>query len=107
MLGSTHPMNPLETRKRLLLAESDLLRIQLSDDFGLLMAAWRRAGIPARSLSGASPMVEFFSACLSAVGRFRDPGGHGPVSWLGRLVRGIGLVAMLWLGWQRARKSAS
>ena len=99
-------MNPLETRKRLLLAESDLLRVQLADDFGLLLAAWRRAGMPGRSLGGASPGIVFLTACLSALGRFRDPGGHASVSWLGRLVRGIGLVSTVWLGWQRARKFA-
>ena len=101
-------MNPLETRKRLLLAESDLLRVQLADDFGLLLAAWRRAGMPGRSLGGASPGIVFLTACLSALGRFRDPvpGGHASVFWVGRLVRGIGLVSTVWLGWQRARKFA-
>ena len=99
-------MNPLETRKRLLLAESDLLRVQLAEDVGMLLAAWRRAGIPTRSIGGASPMLDLISACLGAFGRLRDSGGRGPVSRLGRLLRGAGLLSTLWLGWLRARRSA-
>ncbi|MEY4690393.1 MAG: hypothetical protein RIT19_718 [Verrucomicrobiota bacterium] len=99
-------MNPIETRKRLLLAESDLLRVQLTEDVGMLLAAWRRAGIPTRPFGGASPMLDLLTVCLGAFGRLRDSGGRGTASRLGRLLRGAGLVSTLWLGWLRARRSA-
>jgi hypothetical protein len=37
-------MKPLETRKRLLLAESDLLRVQVSEDVRRLVEAWPPGG---------------------------------------------------------------
>ena len=50
MFGSFHSMTPLETRKRLLVAESDLLRVQLSEDGERLKSAWDRSGV--RALGG-------------------------------------------------------
>lgn len=105
MRGPSHPMKALETRKRLLLAESDLLRVQLSEDFGLLRAAWARSGIRGRPMEGVSSGVALLMACLGAFGRVRGPGplGGGRRSWIERLFRGVGVLSTLWLGWRRAR----
>lgn len=105
MRGPSHPMKALETRKRLLLAESDLLRLQLSEDFGLLRDAWAHSGIRGRPMGEVSPGVALLMACLGAFGRACGPGplGAGRRSWTERLFRGVGVLSTLWWGWQRAR----
>lgn len=103
MFGSIHSMTPLETRKRLLVAESDLLRVQLSEDGERLKSAWDRSGVRARFWSGLVASLAVLMTGLSALRQNTSGDASKHASWGGRFLQGASLVSTLWLSWKRAR----
>ncbi|MEY2789103.1 MAG: hypothetical protein RLZZ34_2246 [Verrucomicrobiota bacterium] len=96
-------MNPLEIRKRLLVAESDLLRVRLSEDFESLRSVWEQSGIRGRFWSD---WVASLAAMVTGLGSLRSGISSDPVrprSWVSRWVQGAGLLSSVWLAWKRAR----
>lgn len=90
-------MSPLESRRQLLLAESDLNRVQLAEDLAALKAGVRTLTQRAQSLtalaSTAAVLVTGLAAC-----RRGEPGSNGAKpSWWRTLLKGAGLVSTLWL----------
>lgn len=98
-------MSENTTRRRMLLAESNLLRLQLAGDFAHLKAAWEPARIPGADRGSSLSATTLLMACLGAVRPFMNPGqgGEGQSRWPGRLFQGLGLLSDLWLAWQRPR----
>lgn len=103
MFGPPHSMTPLETRKRLLVAESDLLRLQLSEDGDRLKSAWDRSGVRARFWSGLVASLAVLMTGLSALRQNSSADSAKRGSWVGRFLQGASLVSTLWLSWKRAR----
>ncbi|MEN9776873.1 MAG: hypothetical protein RJB04_628 [Verrucomicrobiota bacterium] len=100
-------MNPLETRKRLLMAESDLLRIQLTEDIESLRSAWDRSGSRARIWSGLISSIPMLMAGMSALHPKPTADGGSRRSWGTLLLQGAGLLSTVWLSWKRARSGPS
>ena len=101
-------MKPLETRKRLLLAESDLLRVQVSEDVRLLVDAWGRACPEPRPQAGSITLGGLLLAWLAT--RWRTsrmgPQGSGRGASIEGWLRGLGWVSTAWLAWRRARSAS-
>jgi len=93
-------MNPLETRKRLLMAESDLLRIQLSEDIESLRSAWDRSGSRARIWSGLIGSIPMLMAGMNSL-------CPKPTTNEGRRRSWASLLSTVWLSWKRARSGSS
>lgn len=90
-------MNALESRKRLLVAESELNRAELSGDLTAVTAGARTVVERARSLGAVASTVAVLAAGLAAYRRARRAaGGAKPTRWRS-LVNGAGLVSTLWL----------
>jgi hypothetical protein len=89
-------LSPLESRKQLLLAESEANRMQLSEEWRSLQGAVSGLAHQARSgitlASGASLLV----AGWAAFRRFRRA-RHPHPSWISTLINGARTGASLWL----------
>ena len=100
-------MNPLETRKRLLMAESDLLRIQLTEDIESLRSAWDRSGSRARIWSGLISSIPMLMAGMNSLCPKPTTNEGRRRSWGAMLLQGASLLSTVWLSWKRARSGSS
>ena len=94
MFGKKVVMNPLQARKRLLLAESDINRELLAHEWDALSAGARQATQTLRQVGSVALSVGALAASFSL---FRKP--HPPAeksSWLSRLVKGVRFGLSLW-----------
>jgi hypothetical protein len=100
MPGKTPRVNPLDSRKQLLIAESELNRAQLSAEVTVMTAGVRTHLKNARSYgviaSSAAALVSGLAACPR---RAPDDAG-AKTSWLQRVIKGAGLASNLWLAFR-------
>ncbi len=96
MFGKNPRLNPLDLRKQLLLAESELNRAQLVLDLTALKAdvgAFADRGKWMRSIfSSAATLAAGLTACGNA--KSADSGAKHP--WLQTIFRGAGVLSDLW-----------
>jgi len=96
MFGKNSRLTALESRKRLLLAESELNRAQLVGDMAALTADVRALTGRAKSIG---LIVSSATALLIGLAAFRRkksaPAGEKP-GWLRTILKGAGLVSTLW-----------
>jgi hypothetical protein len=100
MFGKNPRISPLQSRKQLLLAESELNRAQMAGDMAALKADVRaltaRARIIGLIVSSAAALV----AGLAASRRKQSaPAGEKP-SWLQTILKGAALLSSLWLAFR-------
>ena len=89
-------MNPLQSRKKLLIAESELNRTQLVQD-------WQLMGDEVRALTKQARAITFFASAgatlLGVLASFRrnpsSPAAEKP-SWWQTLLKGVQLAGPLW-----------
>jgi hypothetical protein len=93
-------MNPLESRKQLLIVESELNRAQLAGDMAALRADVRTLADRAKSFSSIASSVAVLVAALAAFQRGKPADAGGKRSWLQILFKGAGLISTLWLAFR-------
>ena len=93
-------MNPLESRKQLLLAESELNRAQLVGDMVALRADVRTLTDRAKSFSSIASSVAVLVAALAALRRGKVADAGAKRSWLQIILKGAGLISTLWLAFR-------
>jgi hypothetical protein len=101
-------MNPLQSRKQLLLAESELNRAQLAGDIAALKADVCALTGRARSIGLIASSAAALLAALSAFRRGKPAPDGAKTSWLPTLLKGAGLISTLWMAWrpgERAQKN--
>ena len=105
MFEKKPPMTPQETRKRLLVVESELNRLQLLRDIGDFQDEIRHLKQRAGEISSVVSSAAKLAATFSAVGRvFSHRAGGETGSWLSRLLNGAKAGGALWLllrSWKR------
>ena len=107
MSGKLAQLTPLETRKRLLLVESELNRVQLLREAGEFKNEIRRLKEQACEISSLASSAAKLAGMFSAVGRVfshREDGEKGSGSWISTLFNGAKAGASLWLllrSWRR------
>ena len=89
-------MNPLQSRKRLLLAESELNRLQLAGDMAALKADVRALTSRARSIAVIASAAAVLVAGLAAFRQGKPADAGAKPSWLQTILKGAGLVSSLW-----------
>jgi hypothetical protein len=93
MPGQADRMSPLATRKRLLLAESDINRVRLADDLLVVSrsvgAFTDRAGSYGRIASSVVGLVAGLAAATA-------PKTEVKQGWLQTAISGAGLLSSLW-----------
>jgi hypothetical protein len=93
-------MNPLESRKQLLIAESELNRAQLAGDLAALAAGVRTVTDRAKSFSAIASSAAVLVAGLAAFRRGKPPDADANSSWLQTILKGAGLIPTLWLAFR-------
>jgi hypothetical protein len=90
-------MNPLQSRKKLLLAESELNRAQLVQECRTLAGEGRALTESARDISAIATAVATLVAGLAALRRKKcPPAAAAKPSWLQTILQGAGVVSALW-----------
>ena len=100
MFGKNSRMNPLESRKQLLIAESELNRAQLAEEWGAMTAGVRTLTDRAKSFRSIASSAAALVAGLSAFRRGKRADADVKPSWLQTILQGAGLVSTLWLAFR-------
>jgi len=93
-------MNPLQSRKQLLLAESELNRAQLAGDMAALTADVRALTGRAKTIGLIASSATALLVGLAAFRRKKSAPAAGKPSWLPTILEGAGLVSSLWLAFR-------
>jgi hypothetical protein len=97
-------MNPLELRKGLLIAESELNRAQLAGDMAALTAEVRTLTDRAKSFGSIASSAAVLVAALAAFKRGKPVDADAKPSWLKTILKGAGLISTLWLAFRSKRR---
>jgi hypothetical protein len=102
MFGKKPHVNPLESRRQLLVAESELNRAQLVGDMAALTAGVRTLTDRAQSFGSIASSAAVLVAGLAAFPRGKPVDADAKPSWFHTLLKGAQLVGSIWLAF-RAR----
>ncbi len=90
-------MNSLESRKQLLIAESELNRAQLVGDMAALTADVRTLTDRARSFRSIASSAAVLVAGVAALRCGKPVYADAKPSWFQTILKGVGLISTLWL----------
>jgi hypothetical protein len=93
-------LSPLESRKRLLLAESELNRAQLVEDLGALRSEVDELVDRVKSFNSIVSSAATLVSGLAAFRREKSTDGDGKSHWLRKLIKGAGLISRIWLAFR-------
>lgn len=93
-------LSPLETRKQLLIAESEINRAQLLEDGRIVMSGVRHAADKARSFRSLASITGLAAGFLALRRKTRDSAG-GKFSWFRTAIKGAKTILPLWLAFGR------
>ena len=93
-------MSSLEMRKRLLLVESEMNRLQMAGDLAALKPGFADIARRLRSVTRITSAAAILLAGLAVFPRTKTAPDATKPSWLKRLVQGAGLVSTLWVAFQ-------
>ena len=106
MLGEASRLNPLEARKQLLVAESELNRAHLLEEWHAIGDELHNLAGRAKTISAFASATAFLIAGLAALRRAKA-GPDGPKrTWFRTLLGGAQFAASLWLA-RRTRPRTS
>jgi hypothetical protein len=104
MFGKAHRVSPLQLRKQLLIAESELNRAETAGDLACL-----RAGV--RALAGRAEtfgsIASAAAALLSGLAGWRRNARRADPpkpSWIQTVLQGAGVISNVWLAFKAARR---
>ena len=104
MFGKNPRVNPLESRKQLLIAESDLNRAQLVGDLAALTTGVRTLTTRAKSFGSIASAAAVLVAGLAACRRGKSVDADAKPSWLQTILKSAGLISTLWLAFRSQRR---
>jgi hypothetical protein len=105
MFGKKPRLNPLESRKQLLIAESELNRAQLVQEWQTMADGVRSVADRARTISFLASAAASLIAGLAPFRRTGSaPAGEKP-SWWQTLLKGAQLAGLLWSEFRQRPKS--
>jgi hypothetical protein len=93
-------MSPLESRKQLLIAESELSRAQLVGDMAALTADVHKLTDSARSFGSIASSAALLVVGLAAFRRAKSVPAATKPSWPQTVLKGAGMVSTLWLAFR-------
>ncbi len=100
MSGKNPRLNPLQFRKQLLLAESELNRALMLDGLAALKADLCLLTDRARSFGSIASSGAALVAGLAAVRRAKPAPAGARLSWLRLILKSAGLLSTLWLAFR-------
>lgn len=102
MFGKAPQLSPLESRKQLLLAESEFNRDQLSGEWRTMKQGVRDLARHAATLAAWTSSAALVAASVSALRRGPPAPGTPKSSWLQKMLKGARAASAIWLAF-RAR----
>jgi hypothetical protein len=93
-------MNELQTRKQLLIAESELNRVEMLGDIAMLGSGFRALADRAKSFSAIIASTAALVAGFAALRRGKTVDAAAKPSWLQKTLRAASLVSSLWLAFR-------
>jgi hypothetical protein len=97
MPGKSPRLNPLQSRKQLLLAESALNRAQMAGDMAVMVAGVRTLHDRAKSIEAITSSAAMLLTGLAAFQRAKPTDAKTKSRWWQNVLKGAGLVSTLWL----------
>jgi hypothetical protein len=98
-------MNPLASRKKLLVAESELNRAQLTEDWRTLTGEVHALAGQARTIGSLTAAAAALVGGLAFFRRKKTAPGSEKTSWLKTVMQGAGLAGTLWSVFRPRAKS--
>ena len=89
-------MNPLESRKKLLIAESELNRAQLVYEWHTVVGEARTLTRQARTISSLASAAASLVTGLLAFRHKKPEPADAKSSWLKTILKGAGMISTLW-----------
>src|SRR4051794_37177711 len=93
-------VSPLELRKQMLIAESELNRAQLLDEWAAATEWHRTLSAGVRTAGSVASAAALLVSGVRAFRRKRDPQNGADASWLQPLLKGVGLIPSLWVAFR-------
>jgi hypothetical protein len=93
-------MNPLESRKQLLVAESDLNRVQMQEEWQAMTVGIHGFAARAKSFGAMASSAAVLVTGLAAFRRVKSVDAEAKPSWLQTVLKGAGLISTLWLAFR-------
>ena len=100
MFGKSPRLTPLQARKRLLLAESEMNRAELAGDMADLAAEVRALSARAKTIGVIASSATAILAALAAFRRKKPASANVKTSWLLTILKGAGLISSLWMAFR-------
>ena len=104
MFGKNPRMNPLESRKQLLIAESELNRAQLVQEWQAMGDGVRSIADRARTISSIASTAASLIAGLASFRRKKSAPAEQKPSWLQTFLKGAGLISIVWQAFRSQRR---
>ena len=101
MFGEKPPLSPLESRKQLLIAESELNRAQLSEEWQTMAYGARDLAHRAKAIAVWASSAALLVAGLAAFRQSKVMAAEEKPSWFQRGLRGTQLAYSIWLAFRR------
>ncbi len=102
MLRENPRVSPLQLRKELLIAESELNRAQLIEEWNAMTESVRTFGTRVKTVTSVASVAALLMAGVSAFRRGRASSNGTKSSWLQTALKGAKLASSIWLAF-RAR----
>ena len=96
MPGKTSHLSPLESRKHLLIAESELNRAYLSEDWQTMTHGAGDLAHRAKAIAAWASSTVLLVAGVAALRRAPPTSGAAKSSWFQKLINGVRLASMIW-----------
>jgi len=100
MFGEKPRLNPLQSRKQLLIAESELNRAQLVQEWQAIADDVRVVADRARTIRSVVSAAVSLIAGLASFRRGKPVNAGAKPSWLHTLLKGAGRISTLWLAFR-------
>jgi hypothetical protein len=107
MFGKSPRVNPLESRRQLLVAESELNRVQLLKEWQTMAEGVSGLADRARSIGSFASAAALGLAGLAAFRRSKPVSAVKKPSWVETVLRGVRLAASIWLAFRAHGSNSS
>ena len=102
MFGKESHVNPLKSRKQLLIAESELNRAEMADEWQAMAHGVRDFAHRAKNIAAWASSAALVVAGVTALRRDSPRSGTVKASWFQKILKGARVASTLWLAF-RAR----
>jgi hypothetical protein len=106
MSGRKSQVSPLESRKRLLVAESEINRVRLLEEWQAMTQGVRVLAHRTKAVAAWAAPVTLVVAGLAACWRRKSAPAAGKSTWFQRIVNGARLASTCWFAYHAARQQA-